>query len=197
MGERWRRVIAEAGRFLAVGGVATIVAFVLFNGLAHGFRPGQGEEALLADRPILAYVIANSIGMIVSYHGARYWAFRDRPTDHADGGRTAFVVVNIVTMGLPILCLWISRNVLGLDDPVSDNIAANVVGLALGVASRFWIFRTFVFRRPIHLAELYAVEELAESPGIPGVHEPAARETREVTAPTDPSTGDPAPRSAP
>ena len=32
-------------------------------------------------------------------------------------------MINIVTMLIPMACLWISRNVLGLDDPVSDNLA--------------------------------------------------------------------------
>lgn len=157
-GGRLRRLLVEIGRFLAVGGLATAVSFVLFNGLVHGF----GGPGPFAERPITGYVLANTVGMIVSYHGARYWAFRDRPTRHADGGRTAFVVVNVVTMTLPVLCLLISRNVLGLDDPISDNIAANGIGLVLGVGSRFWIFRTFVFRRPIALTDIYPTEERVE-----------------------------------
>lgn len=139
-------MLAELGRFLTVGGVATIVAFVIFNGLVHGFT--TGHHAPLSDQPILAYVLANSVGMVISYRGARSWAFRDRPPRHADGGRSAYVLINLVTMSLPIACLVISRDVLGLDDPVSDNIAANVIGLAMGLGARFYLFRRFVFRRP-------------------------------------------------
>ena len=40
MSNRWRRILTEAYRFLAVGGVATIVAFLIFNLLVHGFRMG-------------------------------------------------------------------------------------------------------------------------------------------------------------
>lgn len=183
-GGRLRRLLVEIGRFLAVGGLATAVSFVLFNGLVHGF----GGPGPLAERPITGYVVANTVGMIVSYHGARYWAFRDRPTSHADGGRTAFVVVNVVTMTLPVLCLLISRNVLGLDDPLSDNIAANGIGLALGVGSRFWIFRTFVFRRPIQLADIYPSEERVEE----WAEECGARADSGVSeGPTGRSTTDP------
>jgi putative flippase GtrA len=153
MSDRTQRLIAEVGRFLVVGGAATLVALVLFNLLVHGFN--TGDHALLKNQPILAYVIANTVGMTVSYHGSRNWAFRDRPPHHSDGGRTAFVGINLLTMLIPIGCLVISRDVLGLDDPISDNLAANVIGLVLGLVARFYLFRTFVFHRPISIGEIY------------------------------------------
>ena len=152
MESRWRRVFTEAYRFIAVGGLATVVAFVIFNFLVHGFN--TEHKALLDDEPYLAYVIANTVGMIVSYRGSRTWVFKDRPPRAADGGRAAFVVINLITMTLPIACLWLSRNVLGLDDPWSDNVSANVIGLFLGLVARFYLFRRFVFRRPVHLPDL-------------------------------------------
>jgi putative flippase GtrA len=147
LGTRYQRMLAELGRFLTVGGVATVVAFILFNGLVHGFS--TGNHPLLSDRPVLAYLLANTVGMVISYRGARSWAFRDRPPHQADGGRTAYVLINLVTMSLPIACLIISRDLLGLDDPLSDNISANVIGLVLGLGARFYLFRRFVFRRPV------------------------------------------------
>jgi putative flippase GtrA len=152
MGSRGHRIFTEAYRFLAVGGVATIIAFVIFNFLLHGFN--TGHHALLDGQPYLAYVIANLVGMAVSYRGSRAWVFKDRPPRSADGGRTAFILINLVTMLIPIGLLWFSRNVLNLDDPYSDNVAANVVGLFLGLVARFYLFRTFVFRRPVHLPDL-------------------------------------------
>ncbi len=178
MGSRWQRVLAEAGRFLAVGGVATLVALIIFNGLVHGFN--TAHRAPLADHVIWAYVLANTVGMAISYRGSRNWAFRDRPPRHADGGRTAYVVINVATMALPIGCLAISRNALGLDDPISDNISANVIGLFLGLVARFYLFRTVVFRRPVHLPHL----------PLPH-HEPEVSET------TGSSTRAPAQRRAP
>ncbi len=153
MSDRTQRFIAEVGRFLAVGGAATIVALIIFNLLVHGFN--TGDHALLGDQPILSYVIANSVGMSVSYYGSRHWAFRDRPPVTSDGGLTSFVAINLLTMLIPIGCLAISRDVLGLDDPISDNVAANVIGLVLGLAARFALFRTYVFKRPISIVEIY------------------------------------------
>ena len=133
----------EIWRYLAVGFAATVVAFILFNGLVHGF--GMAGFAPLNDHPILGYVIANLIGAAISYRGTRSWAFRHRTTTHPDGGRTAFVVISVATMAIPMACLWISRNLLGLDDPWSDNVSANVIGLALANAARFVLTRQFVF----------------------------------------------------
>lgn len=190
-----RRFFGEAGRFVAVGGLATVVALFLFNLLVHGFN--TGDHALLPDQPILAYIIANTIGMVISYRGSRTWAFRDRPPRQSDGGRTAFVGINLVTMLFPIACLSISRDVLGLDDPISDNIAANVIGLALGLGSRFYLFRRFVFRRPIHLTEMYdqaeperpsAPDHLGEAPDPDGSRLPGGP----VSEPRDPSRSGPA-----
>ncbi len=159
MSDRTQRFLAEVGRFLAVGGAATLVALVLFNLLVHGFN--TGDHAMLSDQPILAYVLANTVGMGVSYYGSRHWAFRHRPPHSSDGGRKAFVGINLLTMLIPIGCLAISRDVLGLDDPISDNLAANVIGLVLGLGARFYLFRTFVFRRPISIVEIY------DEPGLP------------------------------
>ena len=94
MSDRTQRFIAEVGRFLAVGGAATIVALIIFNTLVHGFN--TGDHALLGKQPILAFAIANSVGMCVSYYGSRHWTFRDRPPVSSDGGLTSFVVINFL-----------------------------------------------------------------------------------------------------
>jgi putative flippase GtrA len=168
MGARWQRFAAEVGRFLAVGAVATIVALVLFNFLVHGFN--TADFAPLNDQPELAYLIANGVGMVISFRGTKVWAFRDRESRHADGGVAAFIGINLVTMLIPMTCLYISRNALGLDDPISDNVSANVVGLLLANAARFFLFRTFVFHRPalpftLRLTDGEVEEELTEPTG--------------------------------
>jgi putative flippase GtrA len=149
MGERWDRFAGEVSRFLAVGLAATIVALILFNFLVHGFN--TANFALLNDQPELAYLIANAVGMAISFRGTKVWAFRERPTSQPDGGVLAFVGINFATMLIPMACLWISRNAMGLDDPISDNVSANVVGLLLANAARFFLFRSLVFPHPDRL----------------------------------------------
>jgi putative flippase GtrA len=198
MGSRWHRVFTEAYRFLAVGGLATIVAIVIFNFLVHGFHTGW--DAPLSGQPYLAFVLANLVGMAVSYRGSRTWVFKDRPPRTADGGRLLFVVINLATMLIPIACLWVSRNVLNLDDPYSDNVAANVIGLFLGMSARFYLFRTLVFQKPVNLADLrqhpMQMFELAEL-DIEPLDEPVDLDPDLNGEPTAPSTSDPARPPAP
>lgn len=143
--DRWRHFLGEVWRFFAVAQAATWVSFVLFNVLLHGWIIGP---ALLEDQAITAYVLANSVGMVISYHGARGWVFPDRPPQQADGGWTAYLIINLLAMALPVGCLTISRHVLGLEDALSDNLAANGIGLVLAFVARFYLFRRFVFIRP-------------------------------------------------
>ena len=131
---------------MAVGGIATFAAFVIFNFLVHGLY--LTDDPWLNGHPVTAFVIANFVGMVISYRLSRYWTFKHRPPQHADGGRTAYFVINTVTMLIPMACLWISRNVLGLDDAVSDNLAGVVIGALLGQAARFYLFREYVFQKP-------------------------------------------------
>ena len=185
MEKPWQRFGLEAGRFLAVGLVATIVALILFNFLVHGLGPVEG--AWLNEDPELAYLVANAVGMAISFRGTKVWAFHDRRTSHPDGGVVAFVVINLATMLIPVTCLSVSRG-LGLDDPVSDNISANVIGLALANAARFFLFRTFVFLRvddPEMTLDLELTELGEHHHGGP-LSEP----------PTGRSSDDPAPRPA-
>ena len=151
------RLFGEVIRFMMVGGIATAAAFVLFNGLVHGFFFGAGP---MNGQPIPAYVIANTVGMLISYDLSRRWTFRHRVSDHPDGGFTAYVVINAVTMLLPIACLYVTRNMFGWDSAIADNVSANVVGVLLGQVARFFLFRKFVFGRPIRYTQVYgSVEE--------------------------------------
>ncbi len=140
-----QRLLGEVTKFLTVGGVATLVALVLFNALVHGYFGGPGP---LNGQPLVAFVLANTVGMLVSYRGSRSWAFRHRETVGPAGGRLAFIVVNAVSMLIPLGCLAFTRYVLHLEDPVSDNVAANGVGLVLGTAARFWAIRRWIFLPP-------------------------------------------------
>ena len=142
-----RRRLLEAGRFLAVGGVATIVALFLFNLLVHGLRRGGG--ALLADHVLVAYVVANTVGMVVSYRGSRSWAFRDRPPVQADGGRLAFLRDQRGHDGaadrLPVRS---AATCSGSTTRSRTTCRRTSIGLFLGLVARFYLFRIVIFRRP-------------------------------------------------
>ncbi|HYO39968.1 MAG TPA: GtrA family protein [Nocardioidaceae bacterium] len=156
MGRRTSRFVSEVAKFLTVGGLATLVSFTLFNGLVHGYLGGRGP---MHDDPLVAFVLANTVGMLVSYRGSRSWAFRDRAAVGVAGGRVRFFAINVASMGIPLACLSLSRYALGLSDPVADNIAANVVGLGLGTAARFWALRRFIFLTSARVEQRRALAE--------------------------------------
>ena len=173
MGRRLKRFTAEASKFLTVGGLATVVALVIFNALVHGYFGGPGP---LHEQPIVAFVLANTVGMLVSYRGSRSWAFRDREAVGAAGGRLAFFVINTASMVIPLGCLAFTRYVLGLTDPLSDNIAANVVGLG----SRH---RGSLLGDPtLHLPQPATAREASRESGGAGRARPG------VSLPTSPTT---------
>jgi putative flippase GtrA len=137
-----RQIVGEVIRFLLVGGLATIVSFVGFNVLVHGLFLGT---APLRNQPVTAFVLVNVLAGCVAYVGMRVWAFRDRDARDPATGLVRFFGLGALTMAIPVVCLWTSRHVLGLQSPLADNLSANVIGLGLGAAVRFWVFRRFVF----------------------------------------------------
>ena len=51
----------------------------------------------------------------------------------------------MIGLGLSVLTLAISHDVLGLTSRLADNVSANVVGLALGTAVPLLALQAFVF----------------------------------------------------
>lgn len=142
VGRQARRLAEEVLRFLAVGGLATAVSLVGFNALVHGTFLGT---APMERAPVPAYVLVNLVAGVVAYLGMRSWAFSHREVRDPARGVVAFFGLGAATMAIPVLCLAASRYLLGLEGFWADNVAANVIGLGLGTAARFWLFRRYVF----------------------------------------------------
>jgi putative flippase GtrA len=142
----------EIGRFMVTGGLSTLASVSVFNFLVHGLY--LTSDPWLGAQPLTALVLANLVGMMTSYRLSRYWTFRHRPPVHSDGGRTAFFLINLVTLPIAVATLWFSRHVLGLTDPFSDNLFGNVIGALIGQVARFYLFRRYVFRQPVSMLDL-------------------------------------------
>ncbi|WGL51667.1 GtrA family protein [Nocardioides sp. BP30] len=180
---RVSRIVGEAGRFMAVGAVSTAVAVLLYNWLAY--EPYRLWSPL--HRHITtAYIVSHAVGMLVSYELSRRWTFKERADRKPGEGFLSYAVINIITMiTIPVGCLWFSRHVLDLQSGLADNISGNVVGLLISQVARFYLFRRFVFHRPIHYIEVYddpsVLPGAAEGSGVGVLTE----------EPTAPSTGAP------
>jgi putative flippase GtrA len=134
-------VAGEAGKFLTVGGLGYVVDVGTFNLLR--FAGGEGP---LYDKPLTAKIISVVVATLVTYAGNRQWTWRDRRRSGYAREYALFFVLNGIAMAIAVGTLAISHYVLGFTSPLADNIAANVVGLALGTAFRFWSYRRWVFR---------------------------------------------------
>jgi putative flippase GtrA len=126
--------VRELVKFGVVGGVAFVVDVGLFNVLLHE-----------TDKPLTSKTISTVVATTVAYVGNRFWTFRRRSRSGVGREYTLFFLLNGVGLAIALGCLATSHYLLGFTSRLSDNIAANVVGLVLGTTFRFWSYRRFVF----------------------------------------------------
>ena len=130
----------ELGKFFSVGALAYLVAVGGFNSLVHL------KNAPLASKPLTASIISGVISILVAYLGNRHWTWKDRQRTGAKREVFLFFIINGIALFFGVICLAISRYILGLDSALADNISANVIGVGLGTIFRFWSYRTIVFK---------------------------------------------------
>ena len=141
---RKTRLAAEGAKFTGVNILATVVALVGFNLLTHGVL--GWFHGPMNQRPLSAYVAANSLGMLISFFGSRYYVYKHREPIGPGGGFVNYAVVNLSSFVLPVGCLWLTRNVFEWDSALADNLSGNIVGAGMAMVFRFWAFRKFVFK---------------------------------------------------
>jgi putative flippase GtrA len=143
---RFRALLRQIGKFGAVGLVGLVVDVAVFNLLrATVFSP----ELVLAG-PLYAKIVSTTLAIVTNWLGNRYWTFSgNRPAGNATS-RTVregaeFFLVSLLGMGIGLACLWVSHYVLGFTSVLADNVSSNVIGLGLGAAFRFTLYRFWVF----------------------------------------------------
>ena len=130
----------ELGKFFSVGALAYLVAVGGFNSLVHL------KNAPLASKPLTASIISGVVSILVAYLGNRHWTWKDRQRTGAKREVFLFFIINGIALLFGVICLAISRYILGLDSALADNISANVIGVGIGTIFRFWSYRTIVFK---------------------------------------------------
>ncbi|MRG60537.1 GtrA family protein [Agromyces sp. CFH 90414] len=163
----WDGLLAYALKFGVVGLVGLVIDVALFNALRLGAFGADGW----AQSAIGAKTISTSVAIVCNWIGNRYWTFRKHRRRNYLGEFAEYVVVSLGGMAISLLCLWISHHVLGFTSLLADNLASNVIGLALGTVFRFLLYRYWVFghHRADGLSNTARVEEaqrtLFEQPG--------------------------------
>lgn len=130
------KTFGEIVKFGLVGGGGFLVDFAVFNALLLTFLKGS---------PLTASIIATVMAMIFNWIGNRYWTFHEKKQNSAMREFVMFCVASLGGLVIAMACVWFSHYVLGFTSLFADNIAKNVVGLALGTAFRFAAYKWWVF----------------------------------------------------
>jgi putative flippase GtrA len=139
--------------FLVVGGTGYVVDVAVFN-LLLSTAPFTGHD------PSYARVVAMFAAMVVTYTGNRFWTWRGSQRHDRRRELGLFVLFNLVGLLISVSALVLTHDVLGLTSRLADNLSANVVGLGLATAFRFWAYRTFVFGAPpLHVPDEWRPED--------------------------------------
>ncbi len=134
--ERWKSSFREALKFGIVGGINTVINFVVFNALALTiFHDGQ----------LKANVIATVFATITSYFMNRHWTYRDRPKSAIRRETSLFVLFNAPAWSSSSVC-WASPSTAWTCTACCWLNVFKFLGLGLATIFRFYTYRTFVFR---------------------------------------------------
>jgi putative flippase GtrA len=153
----WHGLLAYALKFGVVGFAGLIIDVTLFNLLRLGVF-GDGHWAQSA---IGAKTISTSVAILFNWLGNRYWTFRRHRRRNYLREFAEYVIVSLGGMGIALGCLWVSHHLLGFTSVLADNVATNIVGLGLGTAFRFLLYRYWVYghHRADGLSNVDRVEE--------------------------------------
>lgn len=127
-------LVRELMKFGVVGSLAFLFDLGVFNLLLH-----------LTDKPLTSKTLSTVVATTVAYAGNRTWTFRRRSRSGVRREYALFFLLNGVGLLIALTCLAVSHYLLDFTSRLSDNIAANVVGLVLGTTFRFWSYRRWVF----------------------------------------------------
>lgn len=132
-------LLPQLVKFGAVGAIGFVVNLIVFNVMLLIVLRGLPHASLYAT------MIATLVAIAANWVGNRFWAFAGQRQENATREGLEFFVVSLAGMGIPLVCVWVSHYVLGMSSPIADNIAANGVGLVLGMLFRFALYRWWVF----------------------------------------------------
>jgi putative flippase GtrA len=130
---RWRRWLRELGGFGVVGLAALVTRVGVFDLLIH-LRVG----------PLTANVLALVLSTALAYAGNRYVSFGHRRGARAGREATLFAAVNAATFTFSELLLATAYLFDAEHDWLVVNLL-NLVGICIGSAVRFVVYRRYVF----------------------------------------------------
>ena len=134
-------ILRELVTFGLVGGVGLVVDVTTFNLL----RITVLDPAHVHNGPVIAKAISTTLAIAVNWVGNRLVTFRSKRRSDVVREGVEFAIVSGIGMAIALGCLWVSHYLLGFTSLLADNVATNVIGLALGTAFRFVLYRWWVY----------------------------------------------------
>jgi putative flippase GtrA len=136
-----REISREGFRYVVVGAGGYLIDVGLFNILSIMRNQGLFELDSLIIKTISLFFAVSFTYLVNSR-----WTFILRNSKPEGFSRLArYWVVNLIGLVITLIPLFISRNILGLDSLLADNISANIIGVGLALFFRFTASRMWVF----------------------------------------------------
>jgi len=149
-------------RYALKFGVVGLAGYFVDVGLFNALRLGAAGDGHFFQGPIGAKIVSAGIATVVTWFGNRYWTFREHRRKNYLLELAEFSAVAVGGILIGLACLWVSHYLLGFTSLLADNISSNLVGLLLGTAFRFLLYRFWVYGH--HRADgLTAREHKAEA----------------------------------
>lgn len=126
-------------------GVVGLICFAIDVGIFNLLRSGALGTGHFFSGPIGAKIVSAVISTVIAWLANRFWTFRERRRSDVGLEFLEFGAVGAAGIGIGVACVAVSHYVLGFTSLLADNISANVVGLVLGTAFRFLMYRYWVF----------------------------------------------------
>jgi len=139
--ERIIGLLKQLLAFGAVGGVGFVLDVTVFTVL----RETLLSPAHVHGGAIIAKTISTTVAIAANWVGNRYWTFGGDRRSNSAVEALEFAAVSVLGMLVGLACLGFSHYVLGLRSVLDDNISSNVVGLILGSAVRFVLYKSWVY----------------------------------------------------
>lgn len=172
----WNKLVRYGLKF----GIVGLIGYVVDVGLFNVLRLGVFGEGHFWQGPIGAKIVSVSVAVVITWFGNRLWTFREHRRKNYLLELLEFSAVAIGGLLIGLLCLWVSHYLLGFDNIVADNIAGNVVGLALGTTFRFLLYRFWVYGH--HRKDGLTAREHKAEAAARAIFEPEAEASRATEA---------------
>jgi putative flippase GtrA len=152
---RIEHLVREVAKFGIVGGVNYVVTVLVDLAYLQIERNGH----------LTAYILGNVVATVVAYVGSRFWTYRDR-----EGGgvreMVLFATINALAIVMQAGIVAVTFYVLHMTSKVENFLSEFVLAIGLGMAFRFFCYRTFIFPKaePVPAADADGVQYREAAP---------------------------------